>query len=29
MKKKYEAFIGQVSPENKVRLWTVKEKAEE
>ena len=29
MKKKYEAFVGQVSPENKVRLWTVKEKAEE
>ena len=28
MKKKYEAFVGQVSPKNKVRLWTVKEKAE-
>ena len=28
MKKKYEAFIGEVSPENKVRLWTIKEKSQ-
>ena len=28
MKKKYEAFIGEVSPENKVRLWTIQEKSQ-
>ncbi len=28
MKRKYEAFIGEVSPENKVRLWTIKEKSQ-